>query len=48
MHTDETQDTSEDNTEFDEAYITVSIKEAREAILLPAIKFLPSSTSYFK
>ena len=32
-HTDETQDTSEDNADSEEAHMTVSIKEAREAVL---------------
>ena len=32
-HTDETQDTSEDNADSEEAHMTVFIKEAREAVL---------------
>ena len=31
-HTDETQDTSEDNVDSKETHMTVSIKEAREAV----------------
>ena len=36
-HTDETQDTSEDNVDSKETHMTVSIKEAREAVLLSAL-----------